>query len=139
MSSRLDTLREAGDLGQENLRNAIVVLIFLPIIAFFEAIADFITAGANMLILPLEAMGEALSNLMTAIIGGAADIIGAGAFESAQSIVQGPFGPLSFAVAMGAVIAGAWVFGKYRNLESTPDLIPFSGTDIPFLGDEGDD
>lgn len=136
MSSRLDTLEDAADTG--NISGALVALIFIPIVAFFEQLANAVDAGANLIIAPLNATGDGIANLMGAITGGAGDIVDAGAVATAQSFTQGPWGPLSYAGAIAAVIAGAYVFNWYRNMEETPDLLPFSGTDLPLIGDEGD-
>lgn len=112
------------------------------ITAWFALIIEFGSAIAGTIIIPLSRMGELLAGVLDAFIGGAATIIGQGAVTTAQSLAPGSLfaaGPLAFAEAIAAAGLGllvmAWILGR----GPTSDTIPFSFTDIPFLGVDEED
>lgn len=105
--------------------------------AGFALFIEFWGAIADTIIVPLSRMGPLLAGILDAFIGGAAQIVGQGAVTSARSLVPGSFfaaGPLTFAEGIAAAGLGllvmAWILGR----GPTSDTIPFSFTDIPFLG-----
>ncbi len=106
------------------------------ILAVFFGITSGILSVADLVIKPVDAFAGALGDLVNAIVGGPAEIVIAGVEATAQSIL-GPFnlGPLSFALSIGAVLAGLYLVAQYRDEESTGNLIPGLPTDIPFIGE----
>lgn len=110
------------------------------ILAVFFSTASGILSVADLVIKPVEAFGDALSELVDAIVGGPAQIVLAGVEATANSIL-GPFnlGPLSFALAIASVLAGLYIVAQYRDEESTGNLIVGLPTDIPFIGEEEED
>lgn len=114
-------------------------------LALYLAGIDFIQAAANLIILPVEAVGINASNVVQAFIGGAARIIQQGAITAQQSLLPGQvwaIGPFSFAISVGAIGIALYVMAELLSLEPTSDTIPFTFTDLPFLGvdeeEEGD-
>lgn len=91
---------------------------------------------------PLDALGIELGNLVEALLGGPIDIIGQGAASAVASLEPGGMfyvGPLTFPLAVVTALSGGYVLAKYLELEITSDTIPFSFTDIPFIGVDEDD
>ncbi len=107
------------------------------LLAVFIGIASGILSVADVVIKPLDALATSLGELTTAIFGGPAEIVLAGVEATAQSIL-GPFnlGPLSFALAIAAVLAGLWIVAIYRDEEDTGNLLVGLPIDIPFVGEE---
>ncbi len=103
----------------------------------FFGIASGLLSLADVVIKPMNAFGTALADLTTAIFGGPAEIILAGVEATAQSIL-GPFnlGPFSFALAIGAVLAGLYLVGRYRGEDETGNFLIGLPFDIPFIGQE---
>lgn len=130
-----DRARSAGDL-QGLLKQGIGG----SILAVFFGITSGILSVADVVIKPIDALGTALADLTTAIFGGPAQIVLAGVEATAESIL-GPFnvGPLSFALAIAAVLAGLWVVAMYRDEEDTGNLIVGLPFDVPFVGEEEED
>ncbi len=107
------------------------------ILAVFFGLTSGVLSVADVVIKPLDALASALGNLTTAIFGGPAEIVLAGVEATAQSIL-GPFnlGPLSFALAIAAVLAGLWIVAMYRDEEDTGNILVGLPIDIPFVGEE---
>lgn len=106
------------------------------ILAVFFGITSGILSLADLVIKPVDSFATALGDLVTAIIGGPAEIVYAGVTATAESIL-GPFnlGPFSFALAIGSVLLGLLVLSYYRDEEETGNLIPGLPTDVPFIGE----
>ncbi|TKX78434.1 hypothetical protein EXE53_21165 [Halorubrum sp. SD626R] len=112
-------------------------MLFLPIAAFFIQAANAVEAISNVFISPLGAFSDNLAAIVTALLGdGAAGIIEAGA-EASQADVS-VFGIGGFPVALGVALSGAFILSWYLSRQDTSDTIPFSFTDIPFIGVEED-
>lgn len=128
----LDRAKNAADLA-DLLKQGIGGALLAVSVGLISGILSL----ADLVIKPVDAMATALGDLTTAIFGGPAEIILAGVTATAESIL-GPFnlGPLSFALAIAAVLAGLWVVGRYRDEEETGNLIPGLPTDIPFIGED---
>lgn len=98
-------------------------------------ISGVISAG-EVVTKPLDALGVALSDLTMAIFGAPADILIAGADESARSLGAGwSLGPFTFAFAVVAVLAALWIVGRYRDEEETGNIVPGLPFDVPFIGE----
>ncbi|WP_254841141.1 hypothetical protein [Natronomonas marina] len=126
----------------ESPSSAVLASLTGAIVALGAAFIDFWTAVADVIIVPLSAMGELLAGVLQAFIGGGASIIGQGAATTVQSLVPGSIfalGPLTFAEGIAAAGAGILVMTWILSREVTSDTIPFSATDIPFLGVDEDD
>ena len=138
MADGTDWVGRLNDVGQvENIDGALTRLLFLPIAAFFIQAANAVEAISNVFIDPLAAFADGLGGIVTALLGdGAADIIRAGA-EASQTDIS-VFGIGGFPVALGVALSGAFVLSWYLSRQDTSDTIPFSFTDIPFIGVEED-
>ena len=106
------------------------------LLAVFFGLTSGILSLADVVIKPVDALATALGDLTTAIFGGPAQIVLAGVEATAQSIL-GPFnlGPLSFALAIAAVLAGLFIVGRYRDEEETGNLLVGLPLDVPFIGE----
>ena len=120
-----------------NLQSLLKQGIGGAILSVFFGITSGVLSLADVVIKPVNALGTAVGNLTTAIFGGPADIILAGVEATAQSIL-GPFnvGPFSFALAIGAVLAGLYLVGRYRGEDETGNFLVGLPIDIPFVGQE---
>ncbi|TKX82044.1 hypothetical protein EXE53_00070 [Halorubrum sp. SD626R] len=125
-------------MGQvDDIDGALTRLLFLPIAAFFIQAANAVEAISNVFINPLGAFAGGLESIVRSLLGdGAAGIIEAGA-EASQADIS-LFGIGGFPVSLAVVFAGAFVLSWYLSRQDTSDTIPFSFTDIPFLGVEED-
>jgi hypothetical protein len=134
-TSWISRLNEVGQI--QDLDGALTRLLFLPIAAFFIQAANAVEATSNVIISPLGAFADGLGSIVTSLLGdGAAGIIEAGA-EASQADVS-VFGIGGFPVSLAVVFAGALVVSWYLSRQDTSDTIPFSFTDIPFIGVEED-
>lgn len=117
--------------------------------AVFLSVAAALVSGvltvADVVTIPLGYLAQAVGELIDAIVGGGAFIIETGAQVTGVSLT-GPWnvGPLTFAVAIGAVLIGYFVIIKYLEERETGDTFPLIGgfgTDIKFIGvtEEGEE
>lgn len=121
----------------EDIDGAFTRLFFLPITAFFVQAAGAVEAISNLIIAPLATFTAGLQAIVRALLGdGAARIIAAGAEASAAEISV--FGIASFPAGLGIAFLGAFILQAYLSQEDTADLLPFSFTDLPFVGVEED-
>jgi len=121
-------------------------IIFQGFGAVFLAIGTAIASGiltvADVLIIPLGALANAGGDLVSAIFGGAGQIIQLGALSTALSIgPDGAFnlGPFTFALGIGAVLLGLFVVTAYLSEDATGNFAPGIPFDVPtpgFLGPE---
>jgi hypothetical protein len=131
----IDRLNQVSSV--DDIDGAFTRLLFLPIAAFFVQAANAVEAISNVIIAPLGQFADGLVAIVRSLLGdGAAEIIEAGAEASAADISV--FGIASFPVGLGVAFGGAFVLSLYLSNQDTSDLIPFSFTDIPFLGVEED-
>lgn len=126
----------------DGLSDALVSGVGGVIATFFIGLALVVDSIRRLITDPLFAMGSAIADFMDGLIGGASDIIRQGVETSVQSIAPGQMwavGPLTFALSILAMGVGlyalAWVLGRAE----TSDAIPFTFTDIPFIGVDEDD
>lgn len=134
-TSWISRLNRVGQI--DDIDGALTRLLFLPIAAFFIQAANAVEAISNVIISPLGAFADGLGSIVTSLLGdGAAEIIQAGA-EASQADIS-IFGIGGFPVSLGVVFAGALVLSWYLSREDTSDFLPFSFTDIPFIGVEED-
>jgi hypothetical protein len=124
---------ETDNIGQAIFRGIVAVVG-----AIGTALASGILTLADLLIIPAQALGINLGALVDAIFGGAAFIIRAGAAATGISI--GPNGlfasPLSFALAVGAVLLALYLVVRYLALPETGNLIAGLPFDFPSPGIE---
>ena len=124
-------------------------LIFNGIGAVFLAVGSALASGvltvADLIIVPLSALGNAAGLNIDAIFGGAAQIINIGAGSTALSLGPGGafnVGPFTFALAIGSVLLGLYLLVAYLSEGSTGNFVPGIPFDIPtpgFSGPEEDD
>lgn len=142
MSSRIDGIRKLANTDRKGLKGIVALMFLLPFYAGFNALADLIEAIANVPISMLSALADSFGGLIEAMFGGSANIIDAGAMESARALTTGiwaQFGPLTFPIAVGVVLLTSYMIMLYAKEEETGDLgIPFNTTDIPGIGSDED-
>ena len=96
---------------------------------------------ADLVILPVQALGEGIAGTVDGFIGGIGLILGAGAEATARSLL-GAFnvGPFTFALGLASVLLALWLLRQYLQEPETGNLIP-GLPDIPFFGteEEGED
>lgn len=110
------------------------------LLAFATGIISGVLSVADVVIKPVDALATALADLTIAIFGSPAQIVIAGAEETARSLTGAwSLGPLTFAMGIAAVLAGLWVISVYRDEEDTGNLIPGLPFDVPFVGEEEED
>lgn len=123
----------------DNLDGALTRLLFLPIAAFFVQAANAVEAISNVVISPVGAFAEGVVSVVESLFGtgpasGISGIIEAGADATATDI--GIFGIGGFPISLGIIFAGGFIIAWYLQRDETSDLIPFTFTDIPFVGTE---
>lgn len=133
-SGGTDWIDRLNDVSRvQDIDGALTRLLFLPIAAFFVQAANAVEAISDVVINPLGAFADGLVSLVEAILGdGAADVISAGA-EATQADIS-IFGIASLPVSFLIVLGTAFILANYLQNDETSDLIPFSFTDIPFIG-----
>ncbi len=133
-SDNIARLKQLASIRNTSIEGVVTKAIVLPIIAFFDQISQVIAAIFGLITEPLGVAGVALGDLVDALIGGAANIIGVGATASAQGTE--PFGILGFIVGIAVVGGGAYVAMLVFSTEETADspLTAFTGIDLPFVG-----
>jgi|GEM_PF-7084032 len=138
MADGTDWVDRLNDVSSvDDIDGAFTRLLFLPIAAFFVQAANAVEAISNVVIAPLGEFSDGLVDVVESLLGdGAADIIESGAEASATEISV--FGIASFPASLGIAFAGGLVLAWYLSREDTSDTIPFSFTDLPFLGVEED-
>lgn len=115
------------------------------LLAIGTALASGVLTVADVVIVPLQALTTAAGDLIGALFGGAADIIGFGALSTALSIgPDGLFnvGPFTFALGIGAVLLALYLVTAYLSEEPTGNFVPGIPFDIPtpgFTGPEEDE
>lgn len=109
------------------------------------AMASGVLTVADVVIVPLATLTNAVGQLIDATFGGAAMIVDFGAIATALSIGPGGMfnlGPFSFALGIGAVLLALYVLRAYISEEPTSNFFPGLPFDVPtpFLtGPEEDD
>lgn len=117
--------------------NSIGEVIFTGIgavlLAAGSAVASGILSLADVVIVPLNAITNAVGQLIDAVFGGSAFIIDLGAIASGRSI--GPGGlfasPLSFIFGIAIVLGALYVVRAYVSEEPTSNFFPGLPFDIP--------
>lgn len=132
----IQKLNDLASVPTSSLEQSVTKLVLLPIASFFIGLATAIEVGFSVVTSPMRAIANGVSEFMYSLLGGAADIVGAGSAASAAGI--GVFGILGYIVGLAVVLGGAYLLGQYLTQDETSDLIPFTSTDIPFLGADED-
>jgi hypothetical protein len=128
-----DWIQRLNDLSTINdLDSALTRLLFLPIAAFFVQAANAVEAVSNVLIAPLDSFATGVASIVSELLGGSAGIIESGAGTSASDVSV--FGIISFPVAVGLTFITAILVANYLQQEETSNFLPFTFTDIPFVG-----
>jgi hypothetical protein len=124
--------------------DSIAGILFQGIGAVFLALGTALASGvltvADVLIVPLQALTTAAGELIGALFGGAADIIGVGALSTALSIGPGGLfnlGPFTFALGIGAVLLALYLVTAYLSEGPTGNAVPGLPFDVPTPGFEG--
>lgn len=120
--------------GDGGLAGTIEKVLLLPVVAFFLQLANALEAILNVVIVPTQALAAGIGDFLGSLFGGVAQVLSAGAAGSAQNVQE--WFVLSFPVAMGVVIAVAMIMAWYTDQNYTSDLIPFTSTDIPLIGND---
>jgi len=108
------------------------------LLALGTALASGVLTVADIFIVPANAFIQATGELVSALFGGAADIINLGGIASALSI--GPGGlfasPISFVIGIAVVLLGFYVLIAFISEEETTNFFPLigSGFDLPSPG-----
>lgn len=135
MATGTDWIGKLNEVSKINdLDSALTRLLFLPIAAFFVQFANAVEAISRILIDPARAFAAGVQSIVLSLLGGSADIIGAGADASAGDVSV--FGLFAFPFSLLIVFVAAFILANYLEREETSDLIPFTFTDIPFFGVE---
>lgn len=137
--SSIRTLFQVQALGGLNVGQTIVALILLPIAAFFGGLSRLITVTFDVLVIPAANFAEGVGNLVFAIFGGLAFVIGEAAGAQGESFRQGILGLFSpFALPFGTlvILTSLLLIAFYLEIEATSDLIPGAVTDYFGLGAE---
>lgn len=140
--SPADRLTEIGEaVNSGKIEGVIFGLVVLPLVELSYGIGNLISAIFGVFINPLDAFGDSLGNLVGSLIGGPATILDTAAQVTAQSFQSGPWaqwGPLTWSVGVASILAGAYLVTLYLKEEETSDWLPYSFTDLPFLGSDED-
>jgi hypothetical protein len=137
-SDVVDRLKNLSEIGTSQARRAVFLLFVAPVAQFAFGIIDLLNAAFNLFIVPLNSFVGGLGELINSIVGGAADIVGAGAATGATSIATGiwsALGPLAFPLAIGIVGISVLILARILAEQETTDSIflLFSSTDFPDL------
>lgn len=140
----ISRLRSIASIRGTSLENVVAKALLLPIVAFLAGIADIATALTGIPVAIGDALGVNLADLVDSTIGGGAQVIGAGAAESAQSLTQGvwsQFGPFTLVIAVVVVGGTAYVAARVRSVDETGNfgIVGFLPTDIPIFGQDEDE
>jgi len=136
-SSGKNWISEVEDIRGSELSDTIEKLLLLPILAFFLQLANALEAIFNVFIVPISALLDGIGQFIGSLFGGISQVIGAGAAGTAQNVQQ--WFVFSLPVAVGVVLLIAMMFAWYTDQDFTSDLIPFSSTDVPFVGNDEED
>lgn len=141
MATRTDWINKLNRIstGDGSWESKLERVLFLPLIALALQLANVLEAVLNLFIIPLNSLISGVGELIGAILGGGARIVGAGAAGSAGQVEL--FGILAFPLAIAIALGAAAVYAWYTDLEFTSDLIPFTSTDWWIIGndEEGED
>jgi hypothetical protein len=121
-------LQEIASVNEGSWTNVVPKTLLLPFIAFLTSVADAIGAILGIPINIADATAEAGGDLVDAVFGGSAQIIDTGAIVSANSLQEGvwaQFGPLTFTIGIGAVVAAAYIWARSRGEEETSNWFVF--------------
>lgn len=128
--------------------DSLAEIIFTGLGAVFLSLGTAIASGvltvADVVIVPIATLTNAVGDLIDAIFGGSAQIIDMGAITTALSIGPGSrfdVGPFTFALAVASVLLALYVVTAYLSEEETGNFVPGIPFDIPtpgFTGPEED-
>jgi dipeptide/tripeptide permease len=134
-------LKDLSSIGTSQARRAVFLLFIAPIAEFAFGLVDLIGTIFDLFIVPAQSFLQGIGELILSIVGGAADIVGAGSSAAVRAFLTGiwsALGPLAFPVSIGIAGLGALVLARIVAERETSDSIfgLFSSTDfpdIPFL------
>jgi hypothetical protein len=136
-SSGTDWISEVGRVRESSLGGTIEKLLLLPILAFFLQLANVLEAIFDLFIVPINTLISGIAEFLGSLFGGIAQVLSAGAAGTAQNVQQ--WFVLSLPVAVAVVVLVAMIFAWYTDQDFTSDLIPFTSTDVPFIGNDEED
>jgi hypothetical protein len=131
--SKVDTFRDGGS----GLGKTIEKLLLLPILAFFLQLANIFEEIFNLFIVPIGTLIDGIGQFLDALFGGIAQVLSAGAAGTAQNVQE--WFVLSLPAAVAVVLVIAMMLAWYTDQDYTSDLIPFSFTDVWFIGNDEED
>lgn len=150
--TRIDPLNLLGlarSLGENSpfgpITNALLLGITGLILAIFTGLIDLAQAITSFFSRPIFAGGAGAADIVSAFLGGIANIIITGAEVTAFSLIPGPFqSPLlvpifAFIYAVAIVGGAAFVMALVLNRFVTSDFVPGTGTDFPVVGQDEDE
>ena len=130
-------ISEVEDIRGSNLSSTIEKLLLLPVLALFLQLANALEAIFNVFIVPISALIDGIAQFIGSLFGGISQVIGAGAAGTAQNVQQ--WFVLSLPVAVGVILLIAMMVAWYTDQDYTSDLIQFTSTDVPFVGNDEED
>jgi hypothetical protein len=146
MASKLDPVDQLNNFQERfdgDIGKAIAAGFGAIIVTVLGGLALIIDAGRRLITDPIGAIIDGVTLFFEVLIGGSADIIGQGVKTTVLSVAPGgawTIGPLTFALTVGAWGLGLYAFTIIMDMEATSNLIPFTMTDLPFIGsDESED
>jgi len=132
--AKLKEIRSGTDGGLGGtFADTIEKLLFLPVVAFVLQLANVLEALFNVFILPTNALVSGIVGFLTALFDGVARVIAAGA-RGSTGVQQ--FSLLGLPLALFIVVLTAMVLAWYTDQEFTSDLIPFTASDFPIIGND---
>jgi hypothetical protein len=136
-SGGTDWISRLNDVAQiDDLDSALTRLLFLPIAAFFVQLANAVEAISRVFIDPLNGVATGIVSIVNSLLGGSAQIINLGADATAGDLSA--FGIGAFPISLLIVFVGAYILAQYLERPETSDFIPFTFTDLPFVGVQED-
>lgn len=143
MSTPTDRLTNvATAVNQNKIEGVIFGLVVLPLVEFAYGVANLISAILGVFINPLAAFGDGLGGIVDALLGGPATILNEAARVTANSFSSGvwaQWGPFTWAMGIISILLGSYAVSVYLRQEQTSDWMPYSFTDLPFLGTDEED
>jgi hypothetical protein len=111
--------------------------------AIGSALASGVLTMADLFIIPLSQLATGLGDIVNSLTGGSATIIDFGALATALALGPGgqfDAGPLTFALAVGAILMALYLVNRYIGLPGTGNILPLlPDVPTPLLEDAEED
>ncbi|WP_435065953.1 hypothetical protein [Halobaculum sp. EA56] len=119
-------IKNLATIPSDKLDTVLFTAFMTPIIQFFLKAGEAIGVVFDTVIVPMKALIDGTGQLILALVGGAAGIIGAGAESTAESLLTGVWsalGPLNYALAIASVLGGLLLMYQFLQEPETPNWI----------------